>query len=75
MEMPTCSGTGCKSPSIGKWFELKEVPAWRHPEDELGDCKFDLVKEVYYCADHEKAAKSINLSTRSLVLEALRGID
>jgi hypothetical protein len=52
---------------------LKEVPAWRHPIDELGDCKFDLIKEVYYCVEHEKAAKSINLSLHSLLTQLLRG--
>ncbi len=60
MEQETikCSGTGCQSNAIGTWLELREVPAWRHPVDRVGERVFDVVKEVRYCAEHERAAKS-----------------
>jgi hypothetical protein len=55
-----CSAMGCQAPSIGIWHEIREVPAWRHPPDRAGQRAYEIVATVYYCAEHERAAKSIN---------------
>lgn len=65
MQQATCSGTGCKNPAIGEHREYREVPAWRHPADQIGWRAFDAGVVVAYCAEHESAAKECSLVLRA----------
>jgi hypothetical protein len=59
----SCSGTGCKAPSIGVHHELKEVPTWRRPNDRPNnEHVFEIVANVPYCGLHEKEAKDVPIS-------------
>jgi len=60
-EAPICSGTGCKLPSIGSVWELREVPAWRHPPDRLGVRAYEPVKLVTFCEEHERVARAASV--------------
>jgi len=58
-DVVACSGRGCKNPSVGKFHDLKEVPAWRCNDDRPANQRqFDLVATIYYCQVHEEIAKA-----------------
>jgi hypothetical protein len=53
-----CEGTGCNNPAIGLHREVREVPAWRHPEDRPGQRMYEVLTSARYCADHKAVAKA-----------------
>jgi hypothetical protein len=54
-----CSGRGCKNESIGTLYDVKEIPAWRRPDDRpVNHVQFDLVATIHYCEVHEEIAKA-----------------
>jgi len=54
-----CDGTGCTSPSVGAWDELREVPDWRRPDDRPADHRvFEIGRVVYFYDAHEDDAKT-----------------
>jgi hypothetical protein len=60
---PICSGRGCGKPSIGMVQDSLEVPRWRRESER--SCAFKFLEEVFYCADHEEAAKSTRILVSS----------
>lgn len=56
VETHLCDATGCEQPAIDSYVELREVPWWRHPVDELDFRKYEHGTRVYFCADHTQAA-------------------
>jgi hypothetical protein len=55
-----CDATNCPNTAIGFIWETKEVPAWRHPVDMIGQRVFNAGFQAFYCLDHEEIAMTSN---------------
>jgi hypothetical protein len=65
-KLPLCSGTNCMKRAIGVNQELIPVPTWRHPADRPMQGVLEVAKTVFYCAEHEKEATSVQYAILSL---------
>ena len=52
--------------AIGVNQELIPVPTWRHPADRPMQGVLEVAKTVFYCAEHEKEATSVQYAILSL---------